>query len=226
MGPDASAMRQTSPFACGIARERTRDSYGPTGGWRLSWECEIAAARSRNRPRRWRGKTPVPVDQGPRQTGRSVRWRVPADRLRAVESGQRGVRTNLRADTVQVALTRPSHLANLVDIRISWRVHHARSGAAASRSAVVHGQRRRDLPVAEPDLRRTAGVHRRVRCRSRVPNGSVADGRGAHCVRRRGDSRRYPGAARRGVGLRCHRLRRLGQDHPLPGEAEQSAWDT
>src|SRR5271156_1315233 len=44
----------------------------------------------------------------------------------------------------------------------------------------------RHLPVAEPDQRRAAGPRHRVRRRSRVPHGPVADDRAAHRARGRG----------------------------------------
>ena len=53
------------------------------------------------------------------------------------------------------------------------------------------GQRGRDLPVDEPDQRRAARHHRGVRRRPRLPDGRLADGRGAHRVRRGRD--RSPG---------------------------------
>src|SRR6202051_1635188 len=46
-----------------------------------------------------------------------------------------------------------AHLAQLAAVRPGRRVHHTRPGAAAARSALVHRQRRRDLPVDELDLR-------------------------------------------------------------------------
>ena len=85
---------------------------------------------------------------------------------------------------------------------LARRVHHPGAGAAAARPALVHRQRRRDLPVAEPDLRRGPRLHRRVRCRPRVPDGPRADGRSSTSRPARGDGRRHPGAAARGDRVR------------------------
>jgi hypothetical protein len=111
-------------------------------------------ARSRDRPRRRRGQAAHAADRRPCQAGRPVRRQLPADRLRAVEPRQRGHRPDLRADPVQVALAGPAHLADLADEQHPRPVRHAGAGAAAARPALVPGQRRRDLPVAEPRLRR------------------------------------------------------------------------
>ena len=58
------------------------------------------------------------------------------------------------ADPVQVALARPAHLADLADVDPARQLRHPGAGPAAARPAVVPGQRRRDLPVDEPDQRR------------------------------------------------------------------------
>ena len=157
-----------------------------------------AATRAGHRPGRRRGQAAVPADRGPRQARGSLRRRLPAHRLRAVESGQRPISADLRADPVQVAFAGPAHLAELAAVGACRRVHHPGPGPAAARPALVHRLRRRDLPVAEPDLRRGPRLHRGVRCRPRVPDGSRADAAVPHRERRGRDGRRHPGAARRG----------------------------
>ena len=130
------------------------------------------------------------------------------DRLRAVEPGQRRLPADLRADPVQVALAGPAHHHDLADVDAARQLRDPGAGAAAARPALVHRQRRRDLPELQPDLRRPARPHRRVRRRPRLPDGPPADGRAAHRDQAGGDRGRHPGAARRGQQLRRHRRRR------------------
>ena len=87
-----------------------------------------------------------------------------------------GLPAAVRADAVQVALARPAHLADVADVDAARQLRDAGAGAAAARQAVVPRQRRRDLPVDEPDRRRAARHHRGVRRRPRVPDGRLADG--------------------------------------------------
>ena len=54
---------------------------------------------------------------------------------------------------------------------------------------------RRDLPEPQPDLRRAAPLHLRLRRRPRLPDGSAPDARAAHRARRRGS--RSPASASR-----------------------------
>ena len=115
-------------------------------------------------------------------------------------------------------------------ITTTWRlsqparaVHHHGACAAAARPPVVHRQRRRDLPEPQPRLRRGARLHRGVRRRPRVPHGPEPDAHGAHRERRGRHRGGHPGAARRGEGVRLHRLRRDRPDHRVPGEAERAA---
>ena len=154
------------------------------------------------------GKRLMPLTRGPGQAGRAVRRLLPADRLRAVQPGQRGLPADRGADAVQVALARPAHLADLAAVDAARQLRRPGAGAAAPRPAVVPRQRRRDLPVDEPDQRRAARHHRGVRRRPRLPDGRLADGRGAHRVRRRRDGRRHPGAAQGGLAVRRDQDRR------------------
>lgn len=162
---------------------------------RIGLDHAGTATRAGNRPGGRRGQAAVPIDGRSGQTGGPFRRRLPADRLRAVESGQCQVAPNLRADAVQVAFAGPSHLQELAAVRACRRVHHPGARPAAARSALVHGIRRRHLPVAESDLRRGPRLHRRLRCRSRVSDGPRADGAVPHRERCRRDRRRYPGPA-------------------------------
>ena len=130
----------------------------------------------------------------------------------------------VRADPVQVALAGPAHHHDLADVDAARQLRHPGAGAAAARPALVHRQRRRDLPVPEPGLRRAARLRRRLRRRPRLPHGPVADGRAAHRVRRRRDRRRHPGAAARGHRVRRHRdRRRRPGDRGVPREAGRPA---
>ena len=165
------------------------------------------------------GKAALAADRRPGQTGRPVRRQLPADRLRAVQPGQRRLPADLRADPVQVALARPAHHPDLADVDDARQLRHAGAGAAAARPALVHRQRRRDPAVVQPDLRRPARLHRGVRRRPRVPDGPAADGRAAHRVRRRRHRGRHPGAAHGGDRVRRHRRRRRRQGAAVPGEA-------
>ena len=90
-------------------------------------------------------------------------------------------------------------------------------------AALVHRQRRRDLPEPEPDLRRAAGDRRRLRGRPRLPHGPGPDGRPAPADRCRRDHRGPAGAAAGGDGVRRHRRRRRGQGARIPGEAGRPA---
>ena len=104
-----------------------------------------------------------------------------------------------RADAVQVAQPRPSRHADLADVDDARQLRHAGAGAAAGRQALVPRQRRRDLPVPEPDARRAARHRGRGGRRPRLPDGLLADGRPARRVaarrarsRRSGSRSRWP----------------------------------
>ena len=140
---------------------------------------------------------------------------LPAHRLRAVQPGERRLPAHLRADPVQVALAGPPHHPDLADVDGAGQLRHAGAGPAAPRPALVHRQRRRDPAVVEPDLRRQARLHHRVRRRPRVPDGPAPDGPAAHRFRCRGHRRGHPGAAGRG-----HRVRR---DRRRPRTARSAA---
>ena len=73
--------------------------------------------------------------------------------------------------------------------------------------AVVPRQRRRDLPVDEPHRRREARHHRGLRGRPRVPDGRLADGAGAHRLRRCSVGRRHPGSSQGCRPVRRHQDR-------------------
>ena len=138
----------------------------------------------------------MPLTRGPGQAGRPVRRHLPPDRLRAVQPGQRRLSADRGADAVQVALARPAHLADLADVDAARQLRHAGAGPAAARPAVVPGQRRRDLPVDEPDQRRRA----RTTSWSSAPTTSTGwtPRRWSHAhidARRRRHRRRHPGAA-------------------------------
>ena len=160
----------------------------------------------------------------PGQAGRAVRRQLPADRLRAVQPGQRRAAPDLRAHPVQVALAGPAHLHHLAAVQRARPVHHHRAGPAAARPALVHRQRRRDLPEPEPRLRRAAGLHRGVRRRPRLPDGPGPDDRPAH-------RERAPASPSPASGCRAPRRRRSacidsdadGTDHRVPGEALRPA---
>ena len=61
-----------------------------------------------------------------------------------------GLPADLRAHAVQVALARPAHHHDLADVDPARQLRHPGAGAAAARPALVHRQRRRDLPVPQP----------------------------------------------------------------------------
>ena len=97
-------------------------------------------------------------------------------------------------------------------------------GAAAPRPALVHRLRRRDLPVAQPHLRRAPGHRRRLRRGPRLPDGPAADDRPAHRRRRRRDRGGHPGAARaRRPRSASSRPPTTAADRGVPGEAGQPA---
>ena len=58
----------------------------------------------------------------------------------------------------------------------------AGAGADAPRPALVRRLGRRDLPEPQPDRRRAAGAHHRLRRRPHLPDGPAPDGRAAHRV--------------------------------------------
>ena len=157
------------------------------------------------------------ADGGPGQAGGPVRGQLPADRLRAVQPGERRLPPAVRADPVQVALAGPAHLHDVAAVERARAVHHPGAGAAAARPALVHRQRGRDLPVAEPRLRRAAGPHRRVRRGPRVPDGPVADGGPARRLRRGRDRRRAS-------GCRAPRRRRSAASTPTPRAGSPGSW--
>ena len=144
-----------------------------------------AGQRAGHRARRRRGQAAVAAHRRPGQAGGAVRRQLPADRLRAVQPGQRRAAPDLRAHPVQVALAGPAHLHHLAAVQRARAVHHHGAGPAAARPALVHRQRRRDLPEPQPGLRRAPGLHRGVRRRPRVPDGPGPDGGPAHRQRRR-----------------------------------------
>ena len=134
-----------------------------------------------------------------------VRGHLPADRLRALQRRQQRLPPGRRADAVQVAQPRPPRHPDLADVDDARQLRHPGAGAAAGRQALVPRQRRRDLPVAQPDPRRAARHHRRGRCRPRLPHGLLPDGRPARRVRRRLHGRRDPAADRAGRPVRRDR---------------------
>ena len=135
-----------------------------------------------------------------------------------------GIRAVVRADAVQVALSRPAHLADLANVHAARQLRHARASPATPGSPMVPGQCRRDLPVAQPDPRRPARLRCRLRRRSRLPDGRLADGGGAHRRRCRGHRGRHPDAEVTGVVVRCDQDgRRRSHDPGVPREAGRSA---
>ena len=187
-----------------------------TGEWlaagryrRIGLDHEGVATRAGHCPGRRGRQAAVSADGRPRQTGGSFRRRLPADRLRAVQSGERSVSADLRTDPIQVAFAGPPHLAELAALRACRRVHHAGARPAAARPALVHRLGRRDLSVAEPDLRRGSRLHRGVRRRPRVSHGPRADGPVPHRERCGRDGGRHPRTAGRGHRVRLHRRRRV-----------------
>ena len=107
-----------------------------------------------------------------------------------------GLPADLRAHAVQVALAGPAHHHDLADVDAARQLRHPGAGAAAARPALVHRQRRRDLPEPQPRLRRAARPRRGLRRRPRLPDGPAQMVDAAHRVRRRRHRRRHPGAAR------------------------------
>ena len=83
------------------------------------------------------------------------------------------------------------------------------------------GLGRRDLPEPEPDLRRAAALHLRLRRRPRLPDGSAPDARAAHRARLGAHDRRHPRPDRELTRVRRDRDRlRLAHDPGVPREAE------
>ena len=130
-----------------------------------------------------------------------------------------------RADAVQVALARPAHLGDLADVDAARQLRHPGAGPAAARSAVVPRQRRRDLPVDEPDQRRAARTSSWCSAPTtstawtprRWSQAHVESGRGRH---RRG----HPGAAQGGLAVRGDQgRRRRRHDRGVPREAGRPA---
>ena len=148
------------------------------------------------------GNPPQPADGGPGETGRPVRRPVPADRLRAVQPGQRRHPEDLRAHPVQEPQPGPAHLHHVADELPARQLRDPGPGPAAARPALVHRLGRRHLPVDEPDQRRAAGHRGRLRRRPRVPDGPDADDRPPRAAGRGRDRGGHPGAAQRGVRVR------------------------
>ncbi len=114
----------------------------------------------RHRPGGRGGEAADAADRRPRQAGGAVRRHLPADRLRAVERRELRLPQGRRAHPVQVAQPGPARHPDLADVDHARQLRDAGAGAAAGRQALVPRQRRRDLPVPEPDPRREAR-HRR-----------------------------------------------------------------
>ena len=106
------------------------------------------------------------------------------------------------------ATPRPPHRDDLAAVAAARQLRHAGAGADAARAALVRRLGRRDLPEPQPDQRRAAGLHHRVRRRPHLPHGPAADGRAAHRDRRGRDGGRHPRAARGGRPVRRDRDRR------------------
>ena len=198
---------------------------GPCPYVRIGWQHEGSATCAWHRPRRRRGQAAVPADGRPGQARRALRGCLSVDRFRAVESRQRPIPANLCTHPIQVPFAGSPHLAELAVIGACRGVHHPGAGAAAAGAALVHRVGRRDLPVDEPDLRRGPRLHRDLRRRPRVPDGSRTDGPGAHRQRRGRDGRRYPGATLGGQRVRVHRRRRIGPHPGVDREARRPAGD-
>ena len=177
-----------------------------------------------HRPGRRRGQAARPADQRPGQARRAVRRSLPADRLRAVQPGERERSQDRGAHPVQEPQPRPAHHDDLAAVEPAGQLRHARAGAAAARPALVHRLGGRDLPVAEPDPRRAPGPGGRLRRGPRLPDGPAADVGAAPRRRRRGDRGRHPRAAPRGHRVRRDPdRRRRPQDRGVPGEAGRPA---
>ena len=153
-------------------------------------------ARVLDRPRRRRGKASRAADGRPREARRPVRRQLPAGRLRALEPRQRRVPPDRGADPVQEPQPRPARRDDVAAVAAARQLRDARAGPDAPRAALVRGLGRRDLPEPEPDLRRAAGLHLRLRRRPHLPHGPAADGRAAHRARRRRHRGGHPRADR------------------------------
>ena len=133
---------------------------------------------------------------------------------------------HLRAHAVQVALARPAHHHDLADVDAARQLRHPGAGPAAARPALVHRQRRRDLPEPQPGLRRAA----RRTSWSSAPTTSTAWTRGRWC-----EQHIDGGAGVTVAGIRVPRARGLRQfgvietgrrrphDRAVPGEARRPA---
>ena len=200
---------------------RARRANAPFTGYVASHAWRSSGAR--HRPGRRCGEAACSPHRRPGQAGGAVRRQLPADRLRALQPRERRDPADRRPDAVQEPQPRPAHHADLADVAAARQLRDPGAGAAAARPALVHRQRRRDLPEPQPDLRRAARHRRRLRRRPRVPHGPGPDGRPAPADRCRGDHRRAARAAEGGHGVRRHRRRRRGQGARLPGEAGRPA---
>ena len=177
-----------------------------------------------HRPRRRRGETADAAHGRPGQAGGPVRRDLPPHRLRALQRGQQRLPARRGAHAVQVALPRPSRHHHLADVGPARQLRRPGAGPAARRQALVSRQRRRDLPVSEPDPRRPARHRRRGRRRPRLPHGLLADGRPARRERRTLHGRRDPAADLAGRPVRRDRRQPAepADDPRVPGEAEGS----
>ncbi|KAJ1683515.1 hypothetical protein LUZ63_021269 [Rhynchospora breviuscula] len=105
----------------------------------LVWCHACSAEGLRNHPRRRRGKATHAPHGRSRQTRRPLRRPVPPDRLRHLEPHQFGPASARRADAVQVAQPRPSHLADVAHVADARVVRGIRPRPAAPRKALVLG---------------------------------------------------------------------------------------
>ena len=175
----------------------------------------------RDRPRRWRRKAPGAADGRPGEAGGAFWRQLPADRLRALQPRQRRPAQDRGADAVQEREPRPPHRDHLAAVAAARQLRHAGARPDAPRAELVRRLGRRDLPEPQPDLRRAAELHLRLRRRPRLPDGSAPDARAAHRARLGAHDRGHPGPDRELPRVRRDRDRlRLAHDPGVPREAE------
>ena len=178
-----------------------------------------------HRPGRRRGQTARPADQRPGQARRALRRPLPADRLRAVQPGERERPAGSRCSPSTRATASTGTSPRPGACRTCWATtsrpcpRSSGSARAGTRARRTRSSRSLNLINDErPDLVIVFGADHVYRMDPRQMVGA------APRRRRRGDRRRHPRAAPRGQRVRRDPdRRRRPQDRGVPGEARRPA---
>ena len=151
------------------------------------------------------GKRLMPLTRDRAKPAVPVRWPLPADRFRAVQSGQRWPAPHRGPDPVQEPFAQRASLEDLADVDAARQLRDLGPCPDAARAEMVPGLGRRHLSEPESGRGRQPRVPVRVRSRPHLPHGSGPDAHPTHRVRGRSHGGGNPGPNRSGLPVRGDR---------------------